>query len=209
MSSASPSPAPKRHALGLPAGSVRALLALGVLALLWGMVLIAKTDGRELPLAFAYLQYLMLLIVAHYFAAHGKSIGRHLGESSALGLPAGSIRFLLLIGFGGLVVFQYMHNIKTEPVPSQAITILLALVVGGFFVGHILSALIRGASGGETPAWYQDVQAWFAILGLVGMVIVVLSYIINRNLTADLQISTEYIESALAAIVGFYFGARS
>src|SRR5213078_3937167 len=62
---------PVRHALGLPAGSVRALLGLAVLGLLWVMALKLP---QKLPLSFVYLQSLMLVILAHYFAAHGKTV---------------------------------------------------------------------------------------------------------------------------------------
>jgi hypothetical protein len=212
-------PTPKRHALGLPAGSVRAILALGVLGLLWAMVLLYRA-GRikdahgepALPEPFIYLQYVMVLILAHYFAAHGHTIGTHLGEKAALGLPRGSVRFLLLIGFGGLAVYQLMHRntLNYTRTDSGAVSVLLGLLVAGFVVGHVLSALIRGASGGESPAWYQDVEAWFALLGMVGLVLLVLVYfVINPSLAAEQQISMEYTESGLAAIIGFYFGARS
>src|SRR5689334_7415369 len=68
---------PPRHALGLPAGSIRALLALGVLALLWLLALRPLQDAPgapyeiKLPTAFMDLQILMVLILAHFFAAHG------------------------------------------------------------------------------------------------------------------------------------------
>src|SRR5262245_49493836 len=71
---------PSRHALGLPAGSVRALLAFGALIYLWILVLSPGRDGegplaaREASQAFIYLQFLMVLILAHYFTAHGRSI---------------------------------------------------------------------------------------------------------------------------------------
>src|SRR5437879_6501759 len=99
---------PTRHPLGLPAGSIRAMMALGVLGMLWAIVLATK-DGH-LPLFFVYLLYLLILILAHYFAAHGVSIARVPGERSPLGLPRGSIRFLLLAGIIGLVVWFYYHQ---------------------------------------------------------------------------------------------------
>src|SRR5579885_1827161 len=50
-----------RHALGLPAGSVRALLGFMVMGLVWTLMLL----GKEVPL---YLQYLMFMILGHYYA---------------------------------------------------------------------------------------------------------------------------------------------
>src|SRR5260370_37946074 len=74
---------PRRHALGLPAGSVRALLAFMVLGLLWALAYSAQE--KDLPVTFVYLQYLMVLILAHYFAAHGSSIGGQTHTRSPLG----------------------------------------------------------------------------------------------------------------------------
>src|SRR5262249_40544972 len=102
---------PRRHALGLPAGSIRALLAFGVLALLWALLLNyvrQKGEGADLPklpVDFIYLQYLMILILAHFFTAHGHTIGPKVSTGSPLGLPRGSIRFLLLLGVLGLAYY--------------------------------------------------------------------------------------------------------
>src|SRR5438876_10483917 len=100
----------RRHALGLPAGSIRALLAFMVLAVLWLLALFAnRAEGeayalaKPLPLAFIYLQYVMILILAHFFAAHGNTIGRQVSPHSPLHLPAGTVRFLLLVGYLGLI----------------------------------------------------------------------------------------------------------
>src|SRR5262249_2836036 len=99
------SPMP-RHALGLPAGSIRALLAFGVLAALWVVVWTFGRENEEIrkrqSITFFYLQSLMLLITASFFASHGSTIGPHISIGSPLGLPRGSVRFLLIVGYLGL-----------------------------------------------------------------------------------------------------------
>src|SRR5207249_4238289 len=125
-----PAPLPRRHALGLPAGSIRALLALGILGLLWGLAL---KNPHELPKSFIYLLFLMLLILAHYFAAHGKSVGP-VKERSALGLPRGSIRFLLMAGFVGLAYYLYRTDTQFVYPDSGPLFFLIALLLSGFFV---------------------------------------------------------------------------
>src|SRR5690242_8953334 len=100
--------APQRHALGLAAGSIRALLALGVLALLW--VVVVTSYGGELKPIYIYLQYLFILILAHYFAAHGSTIKGIKDQASPLGLPRGSVRFLLVAGYVGLIAWMYLHR---------------------------------------------------------------------------------------------------
>ena len=92
-----PAPRPVRHALNLPAGSIRALLAFGVLGYLWILALKRDQAGKpllthtEVSLPFIYLQFLMVLILASFFAAHGATIGSHVSERSPLGLPRGSV----------------------------------------------------------------------------------------------------------------------
>src|SRR5262249_7597815 len=167
MSTTSPPP-PPRHALGLPAGSIRALLGLGVLGLLWSLAL--RFHDQTLPRSFIYLLFPMLLILAHYFAAHGKSVG-HVKERSALGLPRGSIRFLLMAGFLGLAYYLYHTGSAFETPPSGDVLFLVSLLLSGFFVGYLLTALIAFLGGGQLPAWFQDVQAWVALIGLIGLVI--------------------------------------
>src|SRR5438445_434686 len=81
---------PRRPALGLPVGSVRAILGLSVLASLWAMAIV---HPDRLPATFVYLTILKLFILVHYFAAHGKHTVA--GQKHALGLPSGTIRFVL------------------------------------------------------------------------------------------------------------------
>src|SRR5262249_46589109 len=82
----------RRHALGLPAGSVRALLTSIVFGLLAAIMIVQGED--RVPTLYTYLWYLLLLIIAHYFAAHGNSIRSSSEERSPLGLPRGFFRFL-------------------------------------------------------------------------------------------------------------------
>src|SRR5215813_10377066 len=81
-----PSPLrPRRHAFGWPAGSVRALLAFMVLGFLWLVALTFHGAADELPLIYIYLTYLMVLIIAHYFAARSGVFTPAPGERHPLG----------------------------------------------------------------------------------------------------------------------------
>jgi hypothetical protein len=206
---------PPRYALGLPAGSVRALLALSVLGLLWLLALAplfgpGRALGQvQLPTAFMDLQILMVLILAHFFSAHGATIRAHAEQKSPLGLPRGSVRFLLLAGYLGLAVFLYRTQPKFE-YPSTSALILLLVLVSGFFLGHVLTGAVRWLGGGVLPYWFQDVQAWLALLAILcmGVLLIVLLFI-NPSLSLGQEVSPAAVEAVLAALVGFYFGARS
>jgi hypothetical protein len=198
-----------RHALGLPAGSVRALLSFMVLGLLW--LIVWKWPGPELPLEYVYLQYLMILILAHYFASHGSTIGaRHLGDKQPLGLPRGSVRALLLLGFVGLVVWLFYtgHSFVS---PAGASLILPLILLCAFFLGYLAHRVVRAASrNGQLPYWFQDVEAWVALLGMIGLVALLLLHIfVNFNLPEEMKLDLSQLEMIVAAVVGFYFGARS
>jgi hypothetical protein len=210
-------PPPPRQALGLAAGSVRAILALGILGLCWVLAgrgaLQHGADGKLLPIpeTLVYLQYVMVLILAHYFAAHGKTIGRAATGASALGLPAGTIRLLLVVGYGGLAAFMFLHqDLNYEGAGKGPPMLLLSLLIGGFILGLFLQPIMTWLGGGVTPFWYQDVQAWLALLAMAGLVIMALVQIINGKLAdPSLSIRTSHLEIFLAAVIGFYFGARS
>ena len=214
MLESSPSPPPPpRHALGLPAGSVRALLAIGILGVLWALTFSPEDKDHKikLPLAYIYLQFLMMLILAHYFAAHGNTIGKQTGSGSALGLPRGTIRFLLLGGYIGLAwfLFKERSELVFETPPQADLIVFLALILTGFFVGHVLNVIIKFLSSGTLPAWFQDVQAWLAILSMLGLVGVLIVHVfINPGVRPDLRIGVE-LDVLLATLVSFYFGARS
>jgi hypothetical protein len=232
-------PPPPRQPLGLPAGSVRALLAIGVLGICWLLAARGVYYNEPVPRTMVYLQYVLILILAHYFAAHGKSIGRAATGGSALGLPGGTMRLLLILGYGGLAVFMFVHQDSLHyqarrQVPAQGEQapkeggekeapkseqpqamegppiLLLSLLIGGFILGLFLSTIMRTMGGGITPFWYQDVQAWFALLALGGLVILAMIHgFINPTLTSVGPIDTSTLEVVLAAVIGFYFGARS
>ena len=211
----------RRHALGLPAGSVRALLAFLMLAVLWLLALFANREPGEtyaltqpLPLAFVYLQYVMILILAHFFATHGNTIGKHVSPRSPLGLPSGTVRFLLLAGYLGLVAWLIYNRREFEQSPSGNLVLPLVLV-SGFFIGFIVTKLVRAGSGDQLPFWFQDVQAWFALLAALGLTVITIVYVFmlpsiqDPSLRDSVRSGMPTIETTVAAVVGFYFGARS
>jgi hypothetical protein len=204
-----------RHALNLPAGSIRALLALGVLAYLWVLAALKK-DGKPLlsepqaRLTYIYLQFLMVLILAHFFVAHGKTIGSHLSPRSPLGLPRGAVRFLLLAGYLGLAYWTYQQHADFSLPETGPVLLMVGVLMAAFMLGYFLTHTVGWLSGGILPAWFQDIQAWFALIALLLMgLVIIVRMVINYSLPLEQQINPEKMEMVLAAFVGFYFGARS
>lgn len=226
MATTATTPEP-RHALNLPAGSVRALLALGVLAYLWVLLfVITKGDptlgeslseevrkrlGAQRDLAFIYFNVVMVLILAHFFAAHGSTIGRKVSRRSPLGLPAGSVRFILLGGYLGMAYYLYTHKPHFDIADTGPVVLLVTVLMTCFVLGFLMTHAVRTFSaGGNLPAWFQDVQAWFALLALVVLAILALMrLVINPSVSGESQLPLDGVEVALAGLVGLYFGARS
>jgi hypothetical protein len=198
-----------RHALRLPAGSVRAILAFLVLGVLWLLAVYGMTPDGKVPVTFIYLQYVMILIIAHFFVAHGSTIGKHISRHNPLGLPAGSIRFLLLAGYIGLIAWLLKNKREFEPVETEHITLPLVLMAG-FLLGYLITRIVGAASSGELPPWFQDFQAWFALVGGFGLaVIIFIRLFIFPHLEEQYHFKLTTMETIVSALIGFYFGARS
>jgi hypothetical protein len=87
--------------------------------------------------------------------------------------------------------------------------LFLAIILSGFFVGHLVTAMVRGMSGGTLPAWFQDIQAWLAILGMLGLAFVLLiRLVVDWEIPSTKRFGVE-LDIILATIVALYFGSRS
>jgi hypothetical protein len=214
---------PRRHALGLPAGSVRALLAIGTLVYSWILVMlmihdpgtdeISQTIRQESTLSFLYMQFLMVLIFAHFFSAHGFTIGGDPNQRSPLWLPRGTLRILLLAGYLVLLIWAYRHH-SVFAVPRELdkapLLLMLSILIGAYALGYLTNAIFQMFHGGFTPPWLQDVQAWFSLLGLLLLgAVLVIRLVINTNVQLENHIDVAFSEAVLAGVVSFYFGARS
>ncbi len=206
----------RMHALGLPAGSVRALLAVLVFATVWGMLLVRPS--QEVP---DYLSDLMFVIMGHYFATRKRTAAAAApGEEPGpppLYLPRGSIRLVLATGSIAVAAVLYRRgefsNIDRNP------GVMTLLLVGGFLIGVILNAVVGWwrARVKRTHRAIEDIQA----LAAMGAAIVLVALIWNRMFpivpTADFdavvggwghfgRLGPEHL---LAAVIGFYYGSRS
>ena len=201
----------RRHALGLPAGSVRAIHVF----LITGMTaaLIANPSGLALPIP-PYLVYLLFLMLGHYFAAHGVTIAT--GDSDhpkPLWLPGGTVRLLIILALGGAIGWRYFQDpeglrqqfeLTVDAIRRQPYTPLLILM--GFFVG-VLMRTVFGRT--DPPRFIQDFEAWLSLIAGVGLAVAaIIVLIIDPSLEVP-GVSWPMFEGVLGALVAFYFGARS
>jgi hypothetical protein len=175
------------------------------------MLMMPETTPVRIPL---YLYYLVFLVVGHYFAARRHQDAAAPQEAPPLHLPRGTFRFLILVGLTAVVVWGFYHDPhfadRLTPSPGDQPYLFLA-VLGAFFLGVVVnrvgSRLLGGPAG--VPPWFQDIQAWIALLATLGMTIeVIIRLVINPTLT-ERQLVLHEFEAIVAALVAFYFGARS
>ncbi len=182
--------------LGLPKGSVRALVALATMAT--ALVLVAR--GDDLP---GMLTSLLLTITGFYFGFRTKSstLSDRLYDPTAtrelpLFLPPGVIRLALVLGFivaGALLASRG----KLRPVREHA---EFFAIIAGLVAGHFFTKMLRGA-GGAAKAAFGHVKA-LAVLAISGL------------LTAAFIFGTDWpmppwSVTGLCVAVSFYYGSRS
>jgi hypothetical protein len=197
-------PAVKRHALGMPAGSVRSILALLVVLLVCGVMLV---PGRK-ELLPPYLLYLMFLILGHFFAA----LGHHDPEQHApLSIPRTLVRLAIIGALGATITWKLYHDpddLKDKWMASLAQVqeqwFMPLLLMGGFFVGIIMRMFV----GRNPKPMAQDFEAWVALIAVIGLFIMALVHLVISPSTGE-PVSLPKFEGFLAAVIDFYFGARS
>ncbi len=178
--------------LGLPRGSVRALLTLLVVA----VVIAQLVRGQEVePLWTATL----MIALAHYFTSRRPlnlppDVIRRLAaeghvemEANPLFLPRYSIRVILVLAFVGLAVYLYRQNRLFEP---QALSVLG--VVFAYFLGVVLRF-------GRFRVW-KDLKA---VVVLLVLLYTAGAYLANRPDFVPYQ-----LRDITLGLVLFYCGSR-
>jgi hypothetical protein len=187
--------------LNLPRGSVRSLIALALLGVLWSLMLL----DREIPLP---LTYLVLLVLGYYFGSRSTQV-RVEGQRSPLFLPRGTIRAVIVAGFAA-VAYRLASTDRLSVVKDGSfhfnvedrravILFLVAALVLGVVVKKAADVVLRGKT---TPSskLLSNIRAVVALMATAILAIV-------SCLTQEEPLN---LNLALAAtlIVGFYFGSR-
>jgi hypothetical protein len=202
----------KVHALGMPAGSVRALLAILIFATLWSWLLLRPT--QEVP---DYLSDLLFIIMGHYFAARRRAAEDPEPGPPPLFLPRGSVRLLLLAGSALVAILLYRRGdlIAIDRNPG----VVTLLLVGGFLLGvamNVVTAWWRDR-GHRTPRFVEDLRALVSLMAAASLVLLVLNRLFpfippargEDFLAPWVHLGRLGPEHVLATVVGFYFGSRS
>jgi hypothetical protein len=196
--------------LGLPAGSVRALLTLTCVA-----VVVVET-ARGQPLDLFWVEAL-LISMAHYFTSRRfvslppatirklENDGILERESQPLFLPKGSIRLLIMAAFIGLAVYLYQKD--RERLMSAPVLTLLALV-SAYFLGTVVRAVVGflGRWRTKPPSrWWADTRA-LVVLG--AMAVAAIPELVGAAGILPKHDANDVIRHIALGLMLFYFGSR-
>lgn len=191
----------QRPPLGLPTGSVRALLALTILA----VVVFETVRGRPLDEIWSET---LLIALAHYFTSRRfvglppdalrrlEDEGHIPRESNPLFLPRHSIRAIIILAFAGLAyyVFGVQQVRQFDLVPPILVT------VGSYLLGVLARPLLAGRTPESPSRLWEDVKALTVILVLLATAI---PYFLDHGSQVP-----HHLRSLTLAFVLFYFGSR-
>ncbi len=194
---------PFRYPLGLPSGSVRALLTLIVV----GVTCTDIVKGLEIEAVWAET---LMVALAHYFTSRRfvhlpPELLRKLEEDDIipkeplpLYLPRGTIRLVILGSFIGVAIYQFRQGLLTQP-STFAIFVTLLAYFAGTTVRGALNWWYRGRNVPQAR-WWADAKA---VTVLVALVVTSLLQIVGSQSHAPL-----WLENITMAMVLFYFGSR-
>lgn len=202
----------KQHALGLPSGSIRALLAVAVFATTWALLILRP--GQEVP---DYIRDLLFIIMGHYFASRHRASQSEDAGPPPLYLPSGTIRVLLVIGCIAVGVVLYRRGQLTDLERNPGVMTLL--MIGGFLLGVVLNAAHTWWKdrGHQAPRIVEDLRALISMGAAVLLVFLILNRLfqfmprgrIDSSFASWIHLGHYGPEHLLAAVLGFYFGSRS
>ncbi len=196
-------PPTRRPPLGLPPGSVRAILTILVVA----VVVVEVIRGHEVePL---WTETLMIAL-AHYFSSRRsihlspdvisrlESEGHLEPEPRPLYLPRGTIRVALIVAFVGLAVYLYQENRLLQLNSLSILGVVFAYVLGVF-----VQAVIRWWSKGrQTPA----IAGWEHLKAIT--VLAVMGFTAGAYLLDMQDLVSRHVRQTALGLVLFYFGSR-
>jgi hypothetical protein len=198
--------------LGLPSGSIRALLAILIFGTIWALLL--AQPGAEIP---DYLRDLLFIIMGHYFAARHRASEDPEPGPPPLFLPRGSVRILLIAGSIAVAVILFRRGQLTSLDRNPGVVTLL--LVGGFLLGVAMNAVMTWwRKRGHRPSRVvEDLRAIVSLAAAGLLVFLVLNRLlllvpptrIDLLIPPEVRLGHLGPEQILAAVVGFYFGSRS
>lgn len=200
---------PNRPPLGLPRGSVRALLTLMIVAVVIGQLVRGQQAAPPQNVEPLWIETLMIAL-AHYFTSRRfislpPSVVQHLEqeghlekEANPLYLPRHSIRAIIVAAFIGLAVYLYREGLLLREEPLSVLAVVLAYFLGMMARG-LFAWWTSGKQSDASRSW-EDAKA-LIVLGL-------LAYTAGADLLGQPNLVPRGLRNTSLALVLFYFGSR-
>ena len=189
--------------LGLPTGSVRALLTLIVVA-----VVVTKMVFHHFPNSI-WIETL-LIALAHYFTSRrfvslSPEVMRRLEDDGAIDrerhplyLPKNTIRFLIIAAFVGLGIHLYREGRLLDEKTIALLSMVFAYLLGAI-VGGISNWFSRRRSQPASGTW-GDIKA---LIVLAAILLVAVVELLDQGTMLD-----PLVERIALGLTLFYFGSR-
>ncbi|MDH5403109.1 MAG: hypothetical protein OEZ01_03210 [Candidatus Heimdallarchaeota archaeon] len=187
---------PYPYPLGLPKGSVRSTITL---LLSIDLLLLMMYDSKYAE----SMTTVVVVALTFYFGGRmrGAPVPRDKSDKSirAWGLPAGTIRTILILLYGGFSVFYYLEH---SSLPNYLLEIIY--IIAGYLIGHYFNKVRRHFFHKDTGSVSIGFLDHLKAIVMLGVTITTL--IITLITTDPAQI---FLWINLASIIlGFYFGER-
>lgn len=196
-----------RTPLGLPNGSVRAILSVLIVVQFWLLLMLPEANKVPIPINL----YLLMTLVALFFVSHGKSIAAATDPTpSPLYLPGASLRIIILGGTALVVGYLYTNHpewlserLRFDPAQLASWPAVVSAYVCGFLIGYLMRIMPFRHFWG-----FQAFQAWLAMIamGMLFIAIIIQAFI---NPTLKEKFDLPLWEATVTAVTAYYFGARS
>ena len=201
----SPTPPPVRRTLGLPPGSIRALLTLMTV----GFIVVQTARGIRVGLL--WFESLMI-VLAHYFAHRrfvplSPAVRERLkaellleDDTNPLHLPRHSLRTMIILAFVGLGIYLARKGRLLDPVAAPVF-----ISVGSYFLGIGFGAIVTWKTKGRSvsgTSWFDHARALVTLLA-VALTIAVQILAWEHRIPYG-----EKLEVLPLALMLFYFGSR-
>jgi len=194
--------------LGLPKGSVRALLTLLIVAVVCRELYLDKELG-------VLWSETLMIALAHYFTSRRfidlpqdvlerlEREGHLPRESNPLYLPRNSIRLIIAAAFLGLGIVLYRTYGKV-PYSSWTILGVVFAYAIGLLTGGIWKRLFRKKPNVQLNRWWNNIKAGVVLAALL---ITASAYLFGFRDLVPAQFAAQF-EKATLGLVLFYFGSR-
>ena len=189
---AKPEVKPITPPLGLPPGSVRALLVVMLTLTLWYLVILE----RIVP---DFLTDTAFLAILFYFGERSVNEGMGTAKRQPLYMPRGVVRGLIVGGFFLVYGYQWLLGRLIPPILTSIVDIL-----AGYSVGVAVSLAARASARNARPGVLATFGHARALLTLVGV-----AFICTIAVTGQDALVPPTFITVLDLLVAFYFGSRA